>query len=733
MRYRAEMRFVLLLLVLALLSGCKSTGQAGGVQYNAFYGPDDHVEELLAAGNALEASKVYNANAQAFGPKDQPTLDKLAVAVQAVAQPKMTAALAGLRAAVWPAPVEQWPTVKKALDDAREAQDFAEGQAVLGLPGKALPDLNTLRAERAKLESATAKDAREAFAAYPLFSQRHFFRDYPAALNPEQFLSQNQDILWNRLSAATPADIAALFNSYREELDDPCEAQVAEHYFRSILGGDPQKADIARILHAAGETKKAGMPLTRLAGVKVAFVNVTSPTLLKEKQIEFPLHLDIDMPVEVQETPLERAFESEGAKAADVIVVISVAMARTDRDVTLNEKKSSKFMAGTREVINPEYQKLKMQYDQTVANKMGTDIRAAIPSTDVFGNLANSLASLSYTAKLDTLTKKLAETPPVLQEPIYQDYKVSIADVSSEKIATVNYYVIDKRAKTMFADTFDARSTATYSVVYEMEDKDVNKESFSSQYASEEIVVGWENEPVVVQLSSLMAEFGKSAQNTKKITSLEDVKRELIVDRNKAIQEAAARKYTDARNDQRFDSVVVVYNSTGGLGSGFYITEDIVITNSHVVQGTKIPVFKCYDKQEMTGRVIAEDLRLDLAVVKVSKRGVPVAFYSENEINLGAQLDVIGHPSGLEFSISRGIVSALRKMETVMGVKGKPVLFIQTDAATNPGNSGGPVFMGDKVVGVHDRGNKRLQNVNYSIHYSEVLHFLRKNGITPRI
>lgn len=735
MRYRAEMRLVLLLLVLALLPGCKSTGQGGGVQYNAFYGPDDHVEELLAAGNAIEASKVYNANAQAFGPKDQPILDKLAAAVQAVAQPKISTALAELRAAAWPAPVEQWPTVKKALDDAREAQDFTEGQAVLGLPGKALPDLGTLRAERARLEAATAKDARASFAAYPLFSQRHFFRDYPAALNPEQFLSQNQDILWNRLAAATPADIATLFNAYREELDDPCEAQVAEHYFRSILGGDPQKADIARILHAAGETKKAGMPLTRLAGVKVAFVNVTSPTLLKEKQIEFPLHLDIDMPVEIQEAPLERAFENEGAKAADVIVVINMAQARTDRDMVDNSFKPSKFVAGTKEIPNPEYVKTKMQADQAMANKMGADMRAAIPRYGIaaFGQLADSMAALAYGKKVEELTNQLAATPMTIEEPIYQDYKVRIVDVTSEKIATVNYYVIDKRGRTMFTDTFDARATATWSVAYEMQDNDVNKNSILAEHVSEETIVDWEKEPVVVPLSALMAEFGKGAQKTRKIASLDEVMVKLVEDRNTALASAAARTYTDARNDARFDSVVKVVNLGRGSGTGFYVAEDMIVTNVHVIEGTKMPVLQRYDKREIYGKVIAQDTRLDLALIQVKERGTPVAFFSDNEIRLGEPLEIIGHPQGYNFSITRGIVSAVRHNESIMKVKGKPVLFIQTDAAMHPGNSGGPVFMSNKVVGVSDWIRKDAPGLNFSIHYSEVMNFLRKNGITPRI
>ena len=192
-----------------------TTGQGGETRYNMFFGPADHVEELLTAGKIAEASQVYNGNVQAFGPKDQPTLDRLAAAVQGIAQPKIATALAEVRASSWPVPAGQWAEVKKALLDAREAEAFATGQAVLGLPGKAPAGLDALRAEHAKLEAAVDRGAREAFAAYPIFGGVHFFREYPAALNPEVFLNQNQDLLWDKLSKGTPSEIAALFNSYR--------------------------------------------------------------------------------------------------------------------------------------------------------------------------------------------------------------------------------------------------------------------------------------------------------------------------------------------------------------------------------------------------------------------------------------------------------------------------------------------------------------------------------------
>ena len=91
----------------------------------------------------------------------------------------------------------------------------------------------------------------------------------------------------------------------------------------------------------------------------------------------------------------------------------------------------------------------------------------------------------------------------------------------------------------------------------------------------------------------------------------------------------------------------------------------------------------------------------------------------------------VGHPEGLDFSITRGIISAVRKHPSLYMDGGEPVLYIQTDTPLNHGNSGGPLFMGDKVVGVVDWGLQKDQTegLNFAIHYHEVLGFLRRYGV----
>ena len=138
---------------------------------------------------------------------------------------------------------------------------------------------------------------------------------------------------------------------------------------------------------------------------------------------------------------------------------------------------------------------------------------------------------------------------------------------------------------------------------------------------------------------------------------------------------------------------------------------------------------KLHNGLETFGKIVKSDVRLDLALIKVEARGEPVNFYNSNEIRLGEEVEAIGHPSGLEFSITRGVVSGIRKLKSGYDTGGKEVLFIQTDAAINPGNSGGPLFLKNKVIGVNNQKlvAKAVEGLGFAIHFSEIENFLRED------
>lgn len=139
-----------------------------------------------------------------------------------------------------------------------------------------------------------------------------------------------------------------------------------------------------------------------------------------------------------------------------------------------------------------------------------------------------------------------------------------------------------------------------------------------------------------------------------------------------------------------------------GQGSGFIISSDgLILTNAHVLgEGAEITV-KLTDKREFTARVIGVDKRSDTAVLKIDAANLPVVRIGDPAaLKVGEWVAAIGSPFGFENTITSGIVSA--KARTLPNENYVP--FIQTDAAVNPGNSGGPLFnMKGEVVGINSQ------------------------------
>jgi len=137
-----------------------------------------------------------------------------------------------------------------------------------------------------------------------------------------------------------------------------------------------------------------------------------------------------------------------------------------------------------------------------------------------------------------------------------------------------------------------------------------------------------------------------------------------------------------------------------GLGSGFIISADgLILTNAHVVREAKDVTVKLSDRREFTAKVLGSDLTTDIAVLRINATGLPtVRLGDPRQLEVGDPVLAIGAPYGLEQTATQGIVSA--KGRSLPGDSVVP--FIQTDAAVNPGNSGGPLFDGGgAVVGIN--------------------------------
>jgi S1-C subfamily serine protease len=157
---------------------------------------------------------------------------------------------------------------------------------------------------------------------------------------------------------------------------------------------------------------------------------------------------------------------------------------------------------------------------------------------------------------------------------------------------------------------------------------------------------------------------------------------------------------------------VVTIRTDIGQGTGFIISEDgYIVTNAHILSGGRTIQAITYEQKIINANFIGYDGNLDIALLKISGDYNRLKLADSGDVQIGEKVIAIGNPLGLQFSVSEGIVSGVHRPGP-----NNLEAYIQTDAALNPGNSGGPLINKDgKVIGINNFKISGTEGIGFAL------------------
>ena len=405
----------------------------------------------------------------------------------------------------------------------------------------------------------------------------------------------------------------------------------------------------------------------------------------------------------------EQPNKNNYPRALNEIVVYTNELAPTE--VVTKEMVNSSFLSGERLVENPDFQRVQVNYNNAIRMKDNCLTQYYIQSRT--NPYAINLCGLHEIA-IGSASAALQNTPRTLTKKTYEDYSYVVTNSLVTKPIQVKIVSLNKSSGfDIISYTLETKQNFRFADGLNSKDRSSSNSEFHND---SEVKLFINKKPIQAELLAPIVKNFVVKNN--EVSTFKNYKRTSLANK-KSVN-------TDSKHEKILSNSIVLIKTRTGIGSGFYIKPNYILTNQHVVGSSPIVKISKKDGSTTSGVVMAYDESLDLALVAVPElNGTPLQLKSKRP-QIGENVLAYGHPKGYQYSVSKGIVSSERKLPVRSAALTKMVTYVQSDVAMSPGNSGGPLLQNGAVIGVASwkRIDSGSEGLSFSVSSREVLDWL---------
>jgi len=508
------------------------------------------------------------------------------------------------------------------------------------------------------------------------------------------------------------------------KLDPEVSNKKTLELYGDLLQNEPSKPFKASV-ESYRSAISSGYKPTRLPGFNSSLI------VLDEPKTGISLSGRTDLPL--VPTLLKRQAIRDKLNKSDKLLLVQPMSSNVKRDIISQSKRKSEYISGHRELHNQEYDIAFLEYQHSLNhyNRVVAKVENKPAAKNEVGLLVDLFIGGTQMAaaktRMEKALQKLRQTPQTTNIPIKKDYYYNVMEVNVSKGINYNLYVIDMARNKVLFKEYTKLDDKTFTLQYGKHAKDTKYSNFDN----ENDVEVYENEKPIFSVtdivSDLLSTTRKDFKSTRYTKSLSFIRKPKVF--KTKVQKP---KTVNSQLSSVMQSVVTIQdNGNQTIGTGFFINDNLIITNQHVLGGRKLISVRTKDSQKYVGKVLDTHYDLDIALVEVEGTGVPVKIYMGKPVSEGKEVFAIGNPIGLEYSVTKGIISSIRKKRNKKKPLSMEYMYIQTDVAINPGSSGGPLIMNGNVIGINTAKviSDAVEGVGFAIHYDEILKYLEGNNI----